>query len=106
MNGYQKRLCILGSTGSVGTQTLEVVRNYPDHFKVVCLGANRNTDALKKQILEFLPKAVSCEYLEDVSNDINFSQTMMSLQQIATHEEIDTVVVAVSYTHLTLPTKA
>ena len=52
MNGYQKRLCILGSTGSVGTQTLEVVRNYPDHFKVVCLGANRNTDALKKQILD------------------------------------------------------
>ena len=104
MNGYQKRLCILGSTGSVGTQTLEVVRNYPDHFKVVCLGANRNTDALKKQILEFLPKAVSCEYLEDVSNDINFSQTMMSLQQIATHEEIDTVVVATSGNVALVPT--
>ncbi len=104
MNGDQKRLSILGSTGSVGTQTLEVVRSYPKHFKVVCLGANRNTAALKKQILEFSPKAVSCEYLENVNNDIDFSQTMMSLEQIAIHEEIDTVVVATSGNVALLPT--
>ena len=104
MNGDQKRLSILGSTGSVGTQTLEVVRSYPKHFKVVCLGANRNTAALKKQILEFSPKAVSCEHLEDVNHDINFSQTMMSLEQIAVHEEIDTVVVATSGNVALLPT--
>ncbi len=96
MNGDQKRLSILGSTGSVGTQTLEVVRSYPGHFKVVCLGANRNTDALKKQILEFLPKAISCDYYKDVSDDINLTQTVMSLEQIATHEEVDTVVIATS----------
>ncbi|MDC0035030.1 1-deoxy-D-xylulose-5-phosphate reductoisomerase [Chloroflexi bacterium] len=104
MNGDQKRLSILGSTGSVGTQTLEVVRSYPGQFKVVCLGANRNTDALKKQILEFLPKAISCDYHKDVSDGINFTQSVMSLEQIATHEEVDTVVVATSGNVALIPT--
>ena len=104
MKGDQKRLSILGSTGSVGTQTLEVVRSYPQHFKVVCLGANRNTEALKKQILEFSPEAVSCKHLEDINNDTKFSQTMMSLEQKATHEKIDTVVVATSGNVALVPT--
>ncbi|MFL2759823.1 MAG: 1-deoxy-D-xylulose-5-phosphate reductoisomerase [Dehalococcoidia bacterium] len=104
MNGDQKRLSILGSTGSVGTQTLEVVRSHPDQFNVVCLGANRNTNVLKKQILEFLPKAISCDYHKELSDRINFTQTLMSLEQIATHEEIDTVVVATSGNVALIPT--
>tara|TARA_B100001123_G_scaffold88305_2_gene101498 strand:- start:7792 stop:8934 length:1143 start_codon:yes stop_codon:yes gene_type:complete len=104
MNGDQKRLSILGSTGSVGTQTLEVVRSYPDHFKVICLGANRNTEALKKQVLEFLPKAISCDFYEDVLDNINGTYSVMSMEQIATHEETDMVVVATSGNVALVPT--
>ena len=54
-----RKLSILGSTGSIGTQTLEVVRNNPNDFEVVALACGRDIDTLFKQILEFRPEAVS-----------------------------------------------
>ena len=54
-----KNIAILGSTGSIGTQTLEVVREHPDELKVSALAAGSNKDLLKKQIEEFRPKLVS-----------------------------------------------
>ena len=54
-----KLLSILGSTGSIGTQTLEVIQKYPNKFKVVGLTANSNISLLKKQIAKFKPKAVA-----------------------------------------------
>ena len=54
-----KRLCILGSTGSIGTQTLEVVRNFPDELSVVSLTCGGNVELLARQIKEFHPKVVS-----------------------------------------------
>ncbi|MFD2670066.1 1-deoxy-D-xylulose-5-phosphate reductoisomerase [Marinicrinis sediminis] len=51
-----KRIAILGSTGSVGTQTLEVVDQHPDHFKVEVLAAGRNVDLLEKQVRKYQPK--------------------------------------------------
>ena len=53
-----KKIAILGSTGSIGTQTLDVVRNNDD-LEVVSLVAGSNIDLLEKQILEFKPKVVS-----------------------------------------------
>lgn len=53
------RLVILGSTGSIGQSTLEVVRRYPGRFCVAGLSTNRNTDLLARQIQEFAPQAVS-----------------------------------------------
>lgn len=50
-----KSLCILGSTGSIGTQTLDVVRQHPDQFQVIALVANKNIDLLEQQIHEFHP---------------------------------------------------
>jgi len=55
-------LTILGSTGSIGLNTLEVVRRYPGRFKVRALAAGRNVERLADQIREFSPSAV---YLED-----------------------------------------
>lgn len=52
-------LSVLGSTGSIGTQTLEVVRQNPDDFKAVALSCGSNIDLLYDQILEFRPLAVS-----------------------------------------------
>ena len=51
-----KRLAILGSTGSIGTQTLDVVRNLPEEFSVEVLAANSNVELFSRQIKEFRPK--------------------------------------------------
>ena len=50
-----KYVSILGSTGSIGTQTLDVIRQHPDQFKAVALVANKNIDLLESQINEFQP---------------------------------------------------
>ena len=50
-----KKLAVLGSTGSIGRQTLDVVRFHPEDFQVVALAANRNVDLLEKQVREFKP---------------------------------------------------
>lgn len=54
-----KYISILGSTGSIGCQALDVIRNNIDEFKVVGISANKNIELLEKQALEFKPKVVS-----------------------------------------------
>lgn len=53
-----KRIVILGSTGSIGTQALDIVRQHRDKFKIVGLTANTNVTKLQEQIDEFNPEAV------------------------------------------------
>jgi 1-deoxy-D-xylulose-5-phosphate reductoisomerase len=62
-----QRLTILGSTGSIGQSTLDVVRHNPDRFEVFALVAGRNVDALLSQIVEFRPQvaAVATEQVRD-----------------------------------------
>ncbi|SDC12135.1 1-deoxy-D-xylulose 5-phosphate reductoisomerase [Melghirimyces thermohalophilus] len=55
----QQRLAILGSTGSVGTNTLEIVRQHPDRFEVVALAAGSNVDEMVSQVEEFHPSLIS-----------------------------------------------
>lgn len=54
----KKRIAILGSTGSIGTQALDVIRSYPDRLEVAVLTAATNAELLIKQAFEFRPKAV------------------------------------------------
>lgn len=54
-----KKILILGSTGSIGKQTLDVIRNQPGKFKVVGLACNENMKLLREQIEEFNPKFVA-----------------------------------------------
>ncbi len=54
-----KGVSILGSTGSIGTTTLELVRRFPDRFRIVALAAGRRVDVLKEQIDLFRPELVS-----------------------------------------------
>ena len=54
----KKRIALLGSTGSIGTQTLEVVKTYPDLFEISVLTANRNVDLLIEQALIYRPNVV------------------------------------------------
>jgi 1-deoxy-D-xylulose-5-phosphate reductoisomerase len=51
----QKSIVVMGSTGSVGSQTLDVVRAFPDRFRVVGLAAHKNVASMEKQIREFRP---------------------------------------------------
>ena len=54
----KKRVALLGATGSIGVQTLEVIRSHPDRFEVEVLTAQNNAELLVKQALEFIPNAV------------------------------------------------
>ena len=54
----KKHIAILGSTGSIGTQALDVIRQQPDHFVVEVLTSNNNADLLIRQAITFLPNAV------------------------------------------------
>lgn len=60
-----KKIAILGSTGSIGTQTLEVVRQHPDELCVCALSAGHNRELLQKQIAEFHPSVVSLSEEKD-----------------------------------------
>ena len=64
-----KNLILIGSTGSIGTQTLDVVRSYPDLFHVTALAAGRNTKAMEAQIREFRPGVV-CMWSEEAAADL------------------------------------
>ena len=57
----KRRLTILGSTGSIGLQALDVVRAHPDRFDVVGLSASRSADVLREQALEFSPDFIALE---------------------------------------------
>ncbi len=92
-----KYISILGSTGSIGTQTLEIVRQFPNEFKVVGLTTNKNSDLLLKQIREFRPKAVAIMDKSKVDDLLNFSSCQVfsgieGLNKIAALNEADTVV--------------
>ena len=56
----RKKVAILGSTGSIGRQALDVVRQFPDRWEVVALAAGRSHDLLASQVMELKPAFVSC----------------------------------------------
>ncbi len=64
-----KKIAILGSTGSIGTQTLEIVRNNTD-LEVVGLAAGSNVELMEKQIREFHPKKVAM-WSEEAAADLS-----------------------------------
>ena len=69
-----KYITVLGSTGSIGTQTLEIVRELPHKFKVVALSAGRNIDLLTEQVKNYEPEVIAIEdddLLEALKNNIN-----------------------------------
>ena len=94
MDDVVKRLAVLGSTGSIGQQTLQIVRAFPRRFSVVGLAAAKNLDLLARQIGEFKPGFVFCQ-----DRGINLTDTgceFLSMEEIAGHPEVDIVVVATS----------
>jgi 1-deoxy-D-xylulose-5-phosphate reductoisomerase len=89
-----KRLAVLGSTGSIGRQTLEVVSAFPDRFEVVALACGENVPLLKEQVVEFKPKLI-CTELAAGAEEI-LGATCLPLEEIASHPDVDLVVIATS----------
>ncbi|MFH1827205.1 MAG: 1-deoxy-D-xylulose-5-phosphate reductoisomerase [bacterium] len=92
-----KHLSVLGSTGSVGVQTLEVIKKYHSYFKIVGLTANSNVALLKKQITQFKPKAVALMDKKAASQlqkvvKIKVYSGLEGIIKIACLKETDTVV--------------
>lgn len=73
-----KKVSILGSTGSIGTQTLEVISQFPEKFEVTALGAGSNIELLKNQIKKFQPKIAALkneEYADKLRGILGSSET-------------------------------
>jgi 1-deoxy-D-xylulose-5-phosphate reductoisomerase len=88
-------LAILGSTGSIGRQTLQVVRNLAGRFHVVGLGAGQNLELLSQQIAEFKPKYIY--YQSDKPSKLaSFDCNFLPMEEIAAHPAVDIVVIATS----------
>ena len=93
--GNIKRVAVLGSTGSIGRQTLEVINAFPHHFRIIGLAAGKNLDLLAEQVNQFKPRFV---HLQDKSQTrlTNAEYEFLSLEEMASHPEIDIVVMATS----------
>ena len=111
----KRNLAILGSTGSIGRQTLDVVAEYPDLFNVWLLVANRSADLLIEQALKFRPKCVVIadeNYFSKVNEalspqGIKVCTGALAIEEMVTAPEIDTVVTAmVGYSGLAPTIKA
>ena len=109
----RKKIVILGSTGSIGQQTLEVIRKFSNEFEVVGLSGWENTTFLKEQISLFKPKVavVKNEYIArklkkdlDNSSDIKILWGTEGLIKISTLEEADIIVVAITGIASLIPT--
>lgn len=106
-----KKIIILGSTGSIGQQTLQVVDEYPAEFKVVGLAAGSNLQLLAAQVDKYRPQYVSIEAEKDVarlkeliSSKAEVFSGSSGLIKLAEVEEIDMLVVAVSGINGLMPT--
>ncbi len=91
-----KNLAILGSTGSIGVQTLNVVRRNKDKYNVVSLSANSNTNLLQMQAKEFSPKVCTLSFLDKDKNDFFGAKVFVGKDAYlnAITDEVDLVVVA------------
>lgn len=96
-----KHISLLGATGSVGTQTLDVIREHPDSFKLVAFSSGRNIELTRQIIAEFQPALVSVTEKEDCDKlKVEFANTMFTfgqegLVEVAVFDKADILVNAV-----------
>jgi 1-deoxy-D-xylulose-5-phosphate reductoisomerase len=88
-----KRLAVLGSTGSIGQQTLDVVRSMPEKYKVLALAAGQNLELLESQMLEFKPQFV---YFNGSRSSLKGDCKFLSMEEMAQLPSVDVVIVATS----------
>lgn len=111
-----KAITLLGSTGSIGTQTLDIVAQYPDQFRVVGLAAGNNVEMLIKQIRQFRPSiAAICApeklpILQDGIKDLDYKPILLAgeagIIEVAAHGDSESVVTGIVGCAGLLPTIA
>lgn len=102
MTSFPRRIALLGSTGSIGQQTLDVVRSFPEHFRVVALAARQNVELLANQAREFDVPVTACfaespaiaEAARAVLPNVLLGEE--GLLEAVTLDEVDMVVAATS----------
>ncbi|MFY9588700.1 MAG: 1-deoxy-D-xylulose-5-phosphate reductoisomerase [Actinomycetota bacterium] len=100
-----KQISLLGSTGSIGTQTLDVVRKHPDRFEVTALVAGSNAELFAAQVDEFRPAlAVLAEGMIDAPKGTSFRTGREAVVEAAGHDDADVVVNALVGSAGLLPT--
>lgn len=96
METKKRKISIIGSTGSIGTQALEVIEKIADKFEIVALAGGNNTELLKKQCEKFKPKYV-CSNNSDLKIDgVKTLCGEKGLTEICSNKENDIILVAVS----------
>jgi 1-deoxy-D-xylulose-5-phosphate reductoisomerase len=100
-----KHVTILGSTGTIGQQTLDVISRHPNQYQVFALAANSNVDAILKQCLEFKPEIavlldetaaqLLSEQLKAHHSKTTVLAGMAGLEQVAEHSSVDIVMAAI-----------
>ncbi len=101
-----KRLAILGSTGSIGTQALDIVRALPEHFRVVALAGGQNLGLLQQQVEEFCPVLAYSPVAEAAPALTCGGTSIASPEEMAGHPDIDLVVMAIAGSPALSPTLA
>lgn len=101
----KQRIAILGSTGSIGTSTLDVVARHPDHFEIYALTASTQVDLMLAQIIQFQPSFVvmaSVEHGKELARlvKLNSLEAVVlygaeAIENIAKHESVDVVMAAI-----------
>src|SRR3990167_4793865 len=108
----RKRIALLGSTGSVGTSTLLVVKHLPEDLEIVALAAKSNIDLLYQQALEFRPKLIAvfdadaALVLQKRLPEIPVLAGMDGLKAVASFEEADFTMLAMTGSAGLLPAVA
>lgn len=100
------RIALLGSTGSIGTQSLDVIRRFPERFEVTALSAGRNASLLARQVAENRPRYVTCDLrtpeLEAAVSSVG--ARWIPIDEVPAHEDVDLVLVATAGAGGLMPT--
>ena len=99
MESKKRKISIIGSTGSIGTQALEVLEKLEDKFEIIALAGGSNVELLKKQAEKFRPKYVCIGKNDAEKADIAGVKVLygpQGLDEICSNKENDIILVAVS----------
>ena len=99
-----KQVVILGSTGSIGQQTLDIARAFPKEFQVVGLAAGNNVELLAKQIREFRPGMACCAGGPEKAEHLPAEATFTPMEEMVQAPDVDLVMVATTGRAGLLPT--
>ena len=96
MGDSVRKIAVLGSTGSIGRQTLDVIRALPEYFRTIALAAGNNTPLLAEQVKEFKPDIVFFEGEKSPLDETGIDYEFLPLEEIACHPDVDIVVAGTS----------